>query len=326
MSSLDDLLRMRVAHKQTESLDVCSLEIVSADGSALPVFEAGAHIDLHLPNGLVRPYSLCNAPGETHRYVIAVLRTATSRGGSAAVHSLLNTGSLLRISKPRNLFALAQQAEHHLLLAAGIGITPLLAMAQSLHASQASFALHYCSRSPERTAFVHTLAAAPYAHRVHHHFDNGPPGQLLDIAAVLRNAPPRSHLYVCGPQGFMDMVRSAAQAAHWDSGRMHQESFGAPDAPREGSAPDGDFELEIASSGQVIPVEANQTALHALLQAGVDVPWSCEQGVCGTCLTGIVAGQPDHRDQFLLPEERDANNQFLPCCSRSLSARLVLDL
>ncbi|QBM30083.1 PDR/VanB family oxidoreductase [Hydrogenophaga pseudoflava] len=317
------LIRVRVAARQDEALDICSLDLVPVDGSALPAFSAGAHIDVHLPGGLVRQYSLCNTPGETHRYRIAVLRDAGSRGGSATVHDQLQVGTVLDIGTPRNLFELAPSAPHHLLLAGGIGITPLLAMAEQLAAQGGGFTLHHATRSRERTPFVAQLASAPYADRVHHHFDDGPAMQKLDLAATLRSAPAGSHLYVCGPTGFMEAVLAEGRAQGWDEARLHREYFAA--APT-GTAGDGGFELELASSGRVIPVAADQTALAALLAAGLDIPMSCEQGVCGTCLTGVKSGVPDHRDQYLTPEERAANNQFLPCCSRASSARLVLDL
>jgi vanillate O-demethylase ferredoxin subunit len=317
------LLRVRVAVRRDEALDICSLDLVPVDGSALPGFSAGAHIDVHLPGGLVRQYSLCNPPGETQRYRIAVLRDAASRGGSATVHDQLQVGTVLDIGTPRNLFELDPAAPHHLLLAGGIGITPLLAMAEQLAAQGGAFTLHHATRSRERTPFVAQLATAPYADRVHHHFDDGPATQKLDLAATLRSAPAGSHLYVCGPTGFMEAVLAEGRAQGWDEARLHREYFAA--APT-GTAGDGGFELELASSGRVIPVAADQTALAALLAAGLDIPMSCEQGVCGTCLTGVKSGVPDHRDQYLTPEERAANNQFLPCCSRASSARLVLDL
>ncbi len=316
-------LQVRVAHKRSEAEDICSLELVAADGGALPAFTAGAHIDVHLPNGLQRQYSLCNAPGETQRYVIGVLRDAASRGGSAAVHDLVNEGSVLTISTPRNLFPLEAQAPHHLLLAGGIGITPMLAMLEHLAGTGQSFTLHHCNRSRARTAFVERLAAAPFASQVQHHFDDGDAAQKLDIAATLQQAQAGTHLYVCGPQGFMDAVLSAGRAAGWPEERLHREYFAA--APVDHSN-DGSFELEIASSGKVIKVLADQTALAALHAAGLDIPMSCEQGVCGTCLTRVKAGTPDHRDQYLEPDEQAANDQFLPCCSRAKSPRLVLDL
>lgn len=317
------LLRVRVAGRRTEAQDICSLELVPVDGTMLPTFTAGAHVDVHLPGGLVRQYSLCNRPGETHRYQIGVLRDAGSRGGSQAVHDALHEGTELAISAPRNLFPLSEAAPHHLLLAGGIGITPLLAMAEHLSAQGTSFALHHCTRSRERTPFVARIAASAYASQVQHHFDDSGKAQQLDLPATLAQAPAGTHLYVCGPTGFMDAVLNAGRAAGWPEERLHREYFAA--APLD-TTNTGGFELEIASTGRVIPVRADQTALAALLEAGLDIPMSCEQGVCGTCLTGVKAGTPDHRDQYLTEEEREACDQFLPCCSRASSPRLVLDL
>jgi vanillate O-demethylase ferredoxin subunit len=322
MTTAETLL-VRVARKHTEALGICSLDLVPADGATLPAFEAGAHVDVHLPGGLVRPYSLCNPPGDTQRYQIAVLRDAASRGGSRAVHEAVPEGATLRISAPKNHFPLATDAPHHLLLAGGIGITPLLAMAEQLARQGEGFELHHCIRSRERTPFLQRVAASAFARQVQHHFDDGDAAQKLDIAATLRRTPAGTHLYVCGPQGFMDAVLAAGRAAGWPEERLHREYFAA--APVDHSN-DGNFELEIASSGRVIPVRADQTALAALLAAGFDIPMSCEQGVCGTCLTRVKAGTPEHHDQYLTPEEQAANDQFLPCCSRATSARLVLDL
>jgi vanillate monooxygenase ferredoxin subunit len=322
MSALAPPLTVRVASKRDEALDICSLELKSEYGR-LPAFTAGAHLDVHLPNGLVRQYSLCNAPTDHDRYVIAVLRDPASRGGSQAVHEAVAEGSTLQISAPKKHFPLAEAAPHHLLMAGGIGSTPMLAMAETLTASGQSFELHYATRSRERTAFVERLANTPYASRVMHHFDDGDASQKLDIAATLASARAGTHLYVCGPQGFMDAVLGAARGAGWPEERLHFEFFGA--APVDTSG-DGSFEVEIASTGQVIPIRPEQTTLQALQAAGLDIPMSCEQGVCGTCLTGVKSGTPDHRDHYLTPDEQAANNQFLPCCSRAKSARLVLDL
>jgi len=321
-----DVLRVRVARKAEEAQGICSLDLVPEDGQPLPRFSAGAHVEVQLPfvrAGLARPYSLCNSPAETHRYQIAVLKEPASRGGSLAVHDQVQVGMVLEIRPPKNQFALAPQAQQHLLLAGGIGVTPLLSMAEALAAAAADFELHYAVRAPERLAFAQRLAVAPYAQRVHVHLDNGPAEQRLDLAALLAAPAPGRHLYVCGPAGFMDAVLAAAAAAGWPQGQVHLERFGADPAAHMG---DGGFDVQLASNGRVIPVRADQSVLQALCAAGLDLPSSCEQGVCGTCLTRIVSGVPDHRDQYLLPEELAANDQFLPCCSRALSPLLVLDL
>jgi len=319
---MNALLSVRIARKWAETVDICGLELVATDGGPLPAFTAGAHIELHLPGGLLRAYSLCNDPAEGTRYQLGILNDAHSRGGSRAVHALLQEGDLLTIGRPRNLFALAPQAPHHLLMAGGIGITPLLAMAETLHREGASFDLHHATRSAERTPFVARMQAAPWSDRVRWHHDDGG-DKLLDIPAVLAAAPAGSHVYVCGPQGFMDAVLNGARAAGWATERLHAESFGGAVAAQDG---DQAFEIELARSGRVIVVDPDCSVAQALDAAGVLLPTSCEQGVCGTCLTRVLAGTPDHRDQYLTDEERGANDQFLPCCSRALSPRLVIDL
>jgi len=294
-----------------------------ADGGALPAFSAGSHIDVQVPGGMTRQYSLCNPPGESHRYLIGVLRDAASRGGAVAVHERVHEGDVLTISAPKNHFPLAHEARRSLLLAGGIGVTPILCMAERLATTGADFEMHYCTRSRERTAFYERIRASAFAHRVAFHFDDGPPEQKLDIAALLAAPQPGTHLYVCGPKGFMDAVLGTARARGWPEAQLHYEFFAADAAPADG---DTAFEVQLASTGQVIVVGKDQTVVQALAAAGVEVQTSCEQGVCGTCLTRVLEGTPDHRDLYLTPEEQAANDQFTPCCSRARSARLVLDL
>ena len=315
--------RVRVAARELEALDICSFELVSADGSSLPPFSAGSHIDVHLTGGLIRQYSLCNDPGESHRYLIAVLRDPASRGGSQAMHDQVEVGQILTISAPKNHFPLVQDARHSLLLAGGIGVTPILCMAQRLACVGAGFEMHYCSRSRSRTAFVNRIDHAAFAQQVHFHFDDGAPDQKIDLPSLLSKPQAGTHLYVCGPKGFMDAVLSAARSAQWPESQIHFEFFGAEVQTAD---TDTSFEVELASSGRVVVVAKDQTVIHALTEAGVDVLTSCEQGLCGTCLTRVLSGTPDHRDQYLTPDERATNDQFLPCCSRSKSARLVIDL
>lgn len=322
------LLSVVVTRKTVEALDICSFELAAADGGALPGFSAGAHVDVLLPGGLSRQYSLCNDPAESHRYQLGVLRDAASRGGSAAMHDQVQVGDLLQISPPKNHFALAPGASRSLLLAGGIGITPLLCMAERLAHTGAAFELHHCSRSLARTAFVERIRRSSFAAQAFWHFDDGDAAQRLDLAALLGTAQqPRPadgvHLYVCGPKGFMDAVLGGARAAGWPEDQLHCEFFGAAPEAADGDAA---FEVQLASSGRVVVVPAGQSVVQALAGAGVEVLTSCEQGVCGTCLTRVLAGQPEHRDQYLTPEEQALGDQFLPCCSRSCSPRLVLDL
>lgn len=317
-------LRARIARKTIEAQDICGFELVAADGGALPPFDAGAHIDVHLGRGLVRQYSLCNDPRHAQRYRIAVLRDPASRGGSQAMHALAE-GQELDISAPRNHFPLASGAGRHLLIAGGIGITPLLAMAEQLAHTDAAFALHYCARSMDRTAFAQDLRQAAFADNVHIHHDDGPAAQRLDLAATVAAPGSGDHLYVCGPSGFIEAVLAAARAAGWAPEALHREYFAAAPTPAS-AATDGAFEVCIASTGAVIRVTPAQTVVEALTAAGIQVPVSCEQGVCGSCLTGVLEGTPDHRDVYLTEAEQACSNRFLPCCSRARSHRLVLDL
>jgi len=314
---------VRVAARRDEACDIVSFELEALDGVALPPFTAGSHIDVRLEDGLIRQYSLCSDPQRTHRYQIAVLKEAASRGGSQAMHERVRAGGLLEISAPRNHFELAQVAPHSLLLAGGIGVTPILCMAERLSTLGAAFEMNYCARSRERAAFRERIARSDFAARVQFHFDDEAPSQRLDIERLLRGAPAGTHLYVCGPKGFMDAVLATARAADWPEARLHYEFFAAaPSAPVDGAS----FEVKLASSGRVIAVPPQRTVLQALLDAGVEVPVSCEQGICGTCLTKVLEGEPDHRDLFLTPAEQARNDCFTPCCSRARSALLVLDL
>ena len=313
-------IQVKVLRRQEEAEGIFSYELARPDGAPLPAFSAGSHIDVHLPGGLVRQYSLSNDDQETHRYRIAVLRDPASRGGSIALHDQVRAGDALTISAPRNHFPLVT-SPHSLLLAGGIGITPLLCMAQRLVATGRDFSLHYCTRSLSRTAFRDSVAG--FGERAHLHLDDGDAAQKLDLPAVLAAAPAGSHLYICGPGGFIDFVVQTARAAGWSDDRVHLEYFGA--APQDTTG-DRAFEVRLASTGKTYTIPADQTVVAALQAQGVDMLVSCEQGVCGTCLTSVLEGQCDHRDMYLTDDEKARHDQFLPCCSRAKSPLLVLDL
>jgi vanillate O-demethylase ferredoxin subunit len=316
-------LKVRVALKTNEAIDIASFELVSVDERPLPAFSAGSHIDVNLPGGVTRQYSLCNDSGEAHRYVIGVLRDAGSRGGSRAMHDEVAEGDELHISAPKNHFPLVHGATRSILVAGGIGVTPILCMAERLAVMGASFDMHYCVRSPDRAAFRDRIATSSFAAQVAFHFDDGVDAQKFDPAAALPAPQPGMHLYVCGPKGFMDWVLGTARTAGWPEERIHYEFFGAEIARSE---TDESFQIKLASSGRLIVVPKDQTVVQALSAAGVEIATSCEQGVCGTCLTRVLEGEPDHKDMYLTPEEQVANDQFMPCCSRSKSPVLVLDL
>lgn len=316
-------LRVRVARKEQVALEIALFELVGSDGAELPPFSAGSHIDVHIPGGLVRQYSLCNAQSESHRYQIAVLKDAKGRGGSRGMHELVHAGDEIAISAPKNHFALAHATSESLLLAGGIGITPLLCMAERLATLEKPFTLHYCTRSAERTAFRERIRDARFAQNVQFHFDNGPAEQKVDLKSLLSSTREGAHLYTCGPKGFMDAVLAQARLSGWREDQLHYEFFNA--APTRGAADEG-FDVQLASSGRIIRVSPQETIVEALAACGVHIPTSCEQGVCGTCLTRVLDGELDHRDLFLTRDEQAAGDQFLPCCSRAKSAKLVLDL
>lgn len=316
-----DGLEVVILRRTVEAEGIVSLELASADGAALPPFEAGAHIDVHAAPGVIRQYSLCNDPAETHRYVLAVLLDPQSRGGSSAVHATFREGQRIRIGLPRNNFPLVEGAGRSVLVAGGIGITPLLAMAYRLHALGAEFEIRYCSRTRSRTAFLDPLAAAPFAGRVVLHLDDGPEEQRFAAPTCLPSPAADDHLYVCGPAGFMDAVCAGARALGWAEENLHLEHFGAAV-----DSTGGGFTVRAARSGVTVEVAEGETIAEALERAGVDVLTSCEQGVCGVCLTPVLEGEPDHRDVYQTAEEKASNEHMTICCSRSRSKVLVLDI
>ncbi|MCX7176799.1 MAG: PepSY domain-containing protein [Proteobacteria bacterium] len=316
-------LALNLVKRTVEAEDICSFEFADPQGKMLPPFSAGSHIDVTIGDGMVRQYSLCNDPQDTHRYVIGVLRHADSRGGSRALHDDLNVGDIVAISAPKNHFPLDHTAKRSLLLAGGIGVTPILCMAERLANTGADFTMHYCTRSVERTAFLDRIRRSSFAQRVSFHFGDGPAEQLIDIPALLDGTDPDTHLYVCGPSGFMDLVIAAARQKAWPDAQVHREYFSGAVQDSENNVA---FDVKLASTGKIIHVAKEKTVVAALAESGIEIPTSCAEGVCGTCLTRVLDGEMEHRDRFLTAEERDRNDQFTPCCSRARSPMLVLDL
>jgi vanillate O-demethylase ferredoxin subunit len=311
-------IRLAVERIEREAEGILRYELRREDGGPLPRFTAGAHVELQIPGGFQRAYSLCNDPAERNRYVIAVQREAQGRGGSRAMHAHVSVGAALFGSEPRNAFSL-QDAERYILIAGGIGVTPLLSMAHQLEREQRPFSLHYCTRDLERTAFRNVIAAPALREHVFLHHDGGDPRRGLDVRGLLERQGSGTHLYCCGPKGLMDAVRAAS--AGWAPERVHFESFAA-----SAEAGDAAFEVELASTGEVIPVGATETILQALRARGVTVPSDCEAGTCGTCVTGLLAGEADHRDRYLGAAEKRSQVALCPCVSRARCPRLKLDL
>jgi vanillate O-demethylase ferredoxin subunit len=315
-------LELVVHARHVEADGIVVLDLRAADGRELPPFDAGAHIDVHLDNGLVRQYSLCNSPRERHRYLIGVLRERASRGGSLRVHGL-GQGDRVRVGMPRNAFPLQACTGHRVLVAGGIGITPIMAMARYLADAGEEFELHYFARSQSAAAFLKDLAHPALAPRVRLHFDDAG-GTLGSLAACLSPAC-CAQLYICGPAGFIDRVQADALAAGLDADAVRIERFAAaPTVAIEGG--ETAFEVEAVRSGVRVTVQPGESIASVLEQAGLQVLTSCEQGLCGVCLTRVIEGIPDHRDEFQTDDEKARNDKITICCSRSRSPLLRLDL
>jgi ferredoxin-NADP reductase len=310
------LMDLRLVAVRHEAEGIHSFEFRAVDGAALPAFAPGAHVDLHLAGGLVRQYSLCNPAHERHRYVVAVKRDAASRGGSAALHERVRVGDRLAVSAPRNHFALHEDAPSTVLIAGGIGITPIACMAQRLAALGRPFTIHYSVRRREEAAFVELLA--PLGLRLHVDAEHG--GAPLALAGIVERAAPDAHLYCCGPGPMLDAFE--ATCAGRPAVHVHLERF----APAQAPAAAGGFTVQLVRSGRSIRVVPGCTILDALRNEGVDVQASCEQGICGSCETRVVAGTPDHRDSLLSDDEKAANTVMMVCCSGCKGDLLVLDL
>jgi len=317
----DQLLKVVVRKREEQGDGVVVLDLSDPSGQPLPAFEAGAHVDIHVKTGLVRQYSLCGDPANAGVYRLGVLKDPASRGGSLAVHECLLEGQEVEISVPRNLFPLANDATRSILIGGGIGITPMIAMAYALEALHGDFEMHYCGRSRQRSAFLDELHSAPFARHVFTHFDDEDAAQKLDLPAILGTPATGVHVYVCGPAGFMDWVIDTALAAGYPDDHVHREYFQV-----EVDASGAGFEVVAQRSGKTVQVAEGQTIVDALAAVGIDIEMSCEQGVCGTCLCDVLAGEPDHRDVYLTDEEKAANDQILVCCSRARSKTLVLDI
>jgi vanillate O-demethylase ferredoxin subunit len=306
-----------------DSAGVRVLELHAADGAALPAYEAGAHVDVTLGNGVMRQYSLCCSEPSGSAYRLGVKRELQSRGGSAWLHDVAQIGTVLKLGQPRNAFALAPSAGQYLLYAGGIGITPILSMAYALLRRGAEFRLAYFVRDADSIAFADELTAGPLAPYVQIHVGLGADGVGACLSASMAAAPAAgTQVYVCGPAPFMDAVMTTG-ASRFGADAVHQESFGVVAPGGEGETP---FVLKLARSQREIAVPVGRTALACLQEAGINIDCSCEVGVCGTCRTVLLDGVPDHQDSVLSTQERQANDCFMPCVSRARSAALVLDL
>jgi vanillate O-demethylase ferredoxin subunit len=306
---------VRAIRWEAEGINSYVLEPVN--GRLMPAFSPGAHIDVQLKPGLSRSYSLVNDPAIRGYYEIAVHHAIESRGGSRHIHQEWRVGETVEISDPKNNFPMIEDAVHTVLIAGGIGVTPMLPMIARLEKLGRSWELHYVAATPKRAAYVDRLQDYD---NVHVHYDAAPGGQRLDLASICATAPDEAHLYCCGPSGMLDAF--VATNAGRPEGHAHIEYFSAETE----IATDGGYVLELARSGKTVSVAEGETMLDALLAAGIDVGFACAEGVCGTCEVKVLDGVPDHRDHFLTEAEKAANRSIMVCCSGSKTANLVLDI
>lgn len=316
-SSSNALIDVRLLSIRFGARDTNLYELGRLDGGRLPAVVAGSHIDVHLPNGITRQYSLILPEQEPRSYLIGVKRDQQSRGGSSYLHENIRVGTPLKISAPRNNFPLVEDAPHTLLIAGGIGITPIWCMWQRLTSISRSVELVYSCRSRADAVFLSDLESAD---GVTLRFDDENSGSVLDIANLVSRAPKGTHAFCCGPGPMLDAFEKATIG--WSPELVHVEYF----TSQVEAANEGGFTVELSRSGKEVVIAPGETILAALIRAGVDAPYSCEEGVCGACMTTVLSGVPDHRDSVLTDEERSKNTKIMICCSGSKTRRLVLDL
>ena len=314
---MSDTIDMRLTAIRYEAHETLSFEFTPLDGRTLPPVEPGAHIDIHLPNGMMRQYSLVTAEGERKSYVVGIKKDRASRGGSKYIHEQLHVGEVLKIGGPRNNFPLNETAAHSVLIAGGIGITPIWCMAQRLIAKGAPWTMYYSCRERAEAAFLGDLQGRP---EVSLHFDAESGGKFLDLKEIVAKAPEGSHFYCCGPTPMLKAYEEAT--ANVPEGHMHVEYFTAA----EEAATEGGYSVVLQRSGTEFAIPEGKTILQVLREAGMDVTYSCEEGVCGACEMAVISGTPDHRDNILTDREREESKTMMICCSGSKSAKLVLDM
>jgi vanillate O-demethylase ferredoxin subunit len=321
-------LELKVTKVRDLTSNIKMFELVNAKGGDLPAFEAGAHIDFKLPDGKIRSYSLANDPTETGRYVTAILKDVNGKGGSVWMHENVKEGDVLTATEPLQNFPLVEDAANSILLAGGIGITPMLAMGYRLKVLGKKVHLHYCSRSAEETAFMDEVKQLFGADVTFHH-DGGDPSKGINLKETFKDHPEGTHLYVCGPVGLLNATRDAV--SHWPEGTVHFELFTsarsdeqvAEMASRENFA----FEVELKQSGVTLTIPPDRSILDVMIEEGYGVPYACEEGWCGACVIPMLGGKADHRDEVLSDAEKAANDKIQVCISRALPGeKLILDM
>ena len=314
-----ETIRVRVAQKTMVAADVAAFRLEPSAGE-LPAHQAGAHIDVHLPNGMVRQYSLTNGPDDTGGYVIGVKREAEGKGGSACLHDAVREGDVLAVSAPLSNFPLRRDALHTVFVAGGIGLTPLLAMARTLDLEHGPFTFHAFARSAAALPFKDVLDG--FGDRVVFHLGLDPAATDKALQEILVGPAEKHELYVCGPPAMLDLTRRLAAAAGWPEAAVHFEYFKNETRRNSGTS----FEIALARSALTLEVPAGKTIVEVLRANGIGITTSCEQGACGTCRVGVIEGAPDHQDVHLSEAEKTRGDCLMACVSRARSPRLVLDL
>lgn len=318
----EPLFPAQIVAIELAALDILSFTLRPMDAALPDRIDPGSHIDVHLPNGMMRSYSLSNGSGHRPGYRLTVARDVNSRGGSTYMHDALRVGEIVRISAPRNNFTLAEDAALSVFIAGGIGVTPFIPMVARLNEIGKPWRLHYCTRNRERAALVDEIeqfAAAGTGEFLPNYDDiDG----IFDLPGTLAALPADAHVYCCGPSGMLDAFRNGARDAGIASDNIHFEYFNADVE----SATEGGFVVVLNKSGTEIQVQAGETILQALVKQGVNISYSCEEGICGACETRVIEGIPDHRDMILSDREKEGSKTMMVCCSGSKSPRLVLDL
>lgn len=320
---MNECLELTVHRVWQDGEGVCLFDLRLANQAVLPSFTAGAHIDLYMPDDMVRQYSLCNHPNECHRYVIAVAKAEESKGGSLWLHEHLHEGDVINVSPPRNHFGLDDSATHSVLVAGGIGITPILTMATWLEAQGKTWELHFSARSQQHAPLLSQIVALQASMkfgRVHLYYSRETQVSRLDLALMVAKAPRNAHFYCCGPSRLLDAYSN--ELAHLPESRVHLERFHSDQT----AATQGGFTVVLARSGKELEVQEGQTVLEVLKKNAINIRYACAEGVCGSCEVTVLEGQPDHRDMVLSDAEKSENTCMMVCCSGSLSDRLVLDL
>ncbi|MCI0466649.1 MAG: PDR/VanB family oxidoreductase [Beijerinckiaceae bacterium] len=318
----DTLLPVIVAKKTEEAHKMVSFELADPNGADLPAFSAGSHIDVTIPGGIVRQYSLCNSSSERKRYVIGVWNDANSRGGSKALHEKVNAGDILQVGLPRNRFRVPRSTKRAILLARGIGVTPILSIADYLKSQEIPFELHYVYALMSPKSFEGMIKESNFAENTKYYLEAREHNQLLDPAIILSDQPEDTQLFICGVDWWQDPIINTAKQKGFAEERIHVERFTAKVPP---AVLDKVFDVKIASSGIVYKVPGDKTVTAFLEEKGVKIPTSCEQGMCGTCKVKVLEGEADHRDKRLTPQQKE-EGYFLACVSRAKSPLLVLDL